>query len=104
MSDDKQQENAIPVLPNSDEPVGIDGPVLAGGGTIVVTPNEDGYTFILSDSVLARLAHLEAIEAAMKNLDGVEIKSDDLPHRITECFRGTVSLFELIRKGMKDNG
>ncbi len=91
---DKNEQN-IPVLPNSDEKVSIDGPVIAGGGTILVTPSEDGYTFALSESVLARLAQLDAIEAAMKEYMAHGCSS-------TELFRD--NLYALIRKGMKDNG
>ena len=79
------------------------GTFFGNGITIVGVPVAE-----LSDKNRARLAHLEAIEAAMTKADdyvayalkdGTECVIDVTGHQ-----EATKELHDLIRKGMKDNG
>ena len=68
-----------------------------------------GIGVCLSDETKARLAHLEAIEAAMKERDdqvigshkGGDVVADD---NETAYWHALHKLHDLIRRGMKDNG
>lgn len=79
------------------EPSHVDGTGIAI--TAVEMP-----TIQLSDHIKARLAHLEAIEAASRAVVLATVCADDLAAETTPRQIALHGVFDLIRKGMKDNG